>query len=1392
VNQVKLNTEFFQLLTGGTTVKRVLSIVCLAVLCLLVVNVAMAQTTATQGALRGTVTDPEGKVVPGATVTVTDTATGTSFPAIKTSQDGTFSVGNLAPGKYKVTIVADKFKTLEITDIQVIAGSTYDIPSMKMEIGAQAITTEVNAGGAAVLETTSHSVTTTITGKQITNLPFNSRSALLMGILDPGAQTSGGSRNSTFEGLPKGTINITFDGINIQDNTLKSSDGFFAINDPRIDDVAEFNITTAGNSVDKSGEGAVQMGYVSNRGGNQFHGGIWETFRNDYLDANYYYSNLFGQTRQLIKFNDYGYKVGGPIWKDKLFFFTDFDFFSLPQSVLRTRSILTPLAASGVFRYNSPAGITFTAAQGAWLTCTNQTAGNATPAATAGTCDANLYALAANNGFNTVAQTSLNPIVGTTVGQIEGSSAVAGVSTSPTSGQPWQNDISFNNVGAQTRKYPDLRLDFNASKHHSFEFDYHFAHYNSQPDLLNSVDVTYPVAPFSGSQGAQLSNRNLWVLAWRWNIGASASNELRAGLQIAPVNFSLGINTGIYPQFTTNLGTTLGRFGITGMSSTPWLSLGGIQGRNAALLQILDNFTVTKGTHTMSYGFNFTDLRYNDFFDLQGAIGFGMDTTNDPIAGIFTTGATTGNLPGIASNEIGNARNLYTSLTGRISSYSSSVAFDPVTGGFHTGKPVVDSFGQIELGFFGSDSWRVRPNLTFNFGLRWEYDGIPSDRLNEYFMLQGGYSDLYGQSGLGNLFHPGISGIGTNPAVSPTQFFVNDAGKAWANKYYRAFAPSIGIAWQPNSDNSLYKAVFGGAGKTVIRTGYSITYSREGLNNFSSIAGGNPGYTGSQFANSSTVNDPVNGLFTAGSLFLGPGVNGNAGVITSNAAQNPTSFVNSFPLTPSSGASVNSFATNIKPPMVQSWETSIQRELSPSMAIELRYVGNHGVGLWRQYNINEVNIFENGFLTEFQHAQTNWAICQANSVACKAAQGADGVSAGNQTSNNFADWGLAGQFQLPIMTASFNAGLTPATLAAAQAAGSPQQASGNFRSATFVGATGFLGLNTPGSFAATLSGNLPSFTNWSAAGLPQNLFVANPLARGGSFPFENATQSTYNAGIVDFRRRPSHGLQFDVSYTFQKSLTNYNANSSVDFGNFTTLRNRNFDKGPAPFDIRHSVKATLIYELPFGPGHKWTSSNGIVNRIIGGWEINTVTRWQTGPPIGITSGLGGTFNQNDPGINLIGITPDQLQSMLTTNKTEIANAVAYVPASLLNLSAATPISPIGGSNTSIIAPCQNAGNLCNHVFVWGPNFTRADWSLMKTTKITERVNFELRAEMLNAFNHANFYYAAAAGSSPVSISTQSGRFGLMGSNSTNGAYQDFNTTRDPGGRILQIVGRINF
>ena len=1298
-------------------VKRVLPLFCMLAIALLISTALFAQNPT--GNLTGIVLDQQGAAMVGASVEVKDSTTGGVVYTGKTSQDGHFLASNLPPGVYTVTVTADGFKTGAFNDIKITVGQTYDL-SAKMEVGQINTVVNVEGGGQQVIETQNTSVATVVSGKAITNLPFVSRSAVLLGVLDPGAQTSGGSRNTTFEGLPKGAINITFDGINIQDNTLKSNDGFFAINDPRVDDVDEFQITAAGNSVDKAGEGAVQMNYVSKRGGNAWHGGGWETFRNTYLDSNYFFNKENNLPRQILQMNDFGYKIGGPIFKDKLFFFTDFDFFQLPQSIARSRNILTPAAAAGTFTYTPSGGIP--AAIPAWETCN----------AAANTCSVNMLAMAAANGF----PSTIDPTVGKFLTAVQSSQAASGVTTSTScaSCNPlWQQQINFNAHAMGTRRYPDLRLDYNLSQHHTLEFDYHYAHYNSAPDILNSVDATYPVAPFNTNQGTQLSNRNLLVAAWRWTIGSTASNELRVGAQLAPVNFGLGINPStFYPTINTNLGPVTYRFGITGVNNF-FLSPGSNQGRNSALGEILDNFTWSKGTHNLSFGFTETDIHYNDFFTESSTATFGI-VTGDPAA---TTLFSAANVPNISSTDLGSAEGLYASLTGRVSAFSNNIAFDPKSGNFKIGAPQTDRVNQLELGAYVADSWRFRPTLTFNYGIRWQYDGPPQDKLNEYFQLNTGYAGLFGISGSGNLFKPG-----TVSGSVPT--FVNDAGTSWWNKYYKSFAPNVGLAWSPNIDQSWWKAVFGGAGRSVIRSSFAIAYDREGINNFLSVAGGNPGFTGSQVSNGAAIatDSPSTGQFVAGSEFL----NQNN---LPNVLQTPTTFSSSFPLTAASGASVNSFNPDLRPGMVESWTFGIQRELGSNQVLEVRYVGNHGVGLWRQYNLNEVNIFENGFLSEFNNAKSNLAICNAN-AACKA-------------SPSYANTGLAGQVNLPIMTGAFTGSQ------------SGSQTNANFKSSTLIND---LNLNIPGAFANSIN-TTALWTNLKTAGFPSNFWMVNPDARGGSFAMDNATQSTYNGLILDFRRRQAKGLYFDINYAFSKSLTNYYANSSVDFAGFTTLRNRGYDKGPAPFDIRHAVKGQLLYELPFGEGKRWAFHNGFANRLIGGWNINSITRWQTGPPVQITSGLGGTFNPNDPGINLLGITGSQLQSLLTTNKTQQAGTVFYVPTSLLAAN--------GRANASVLQPCATAGALCGKTFVWGPQFFRADISLVKETKITERVSLELRAEALNAFNDSDFYWACTAGSSACSISTQSTSFGKMA-----GAYQDFNTTQDPGGRVLQLVARVNF
>jgi len=1315
-------------------VKRVLPLFSMLAIALLVSTAMFGQNP--KGSLTGTVLDAQGASIVGASVEAKDSTTGSVVFTGTSGVDGHFQASNLAPGVYTVTVSTKGFKTGVFTDVKITVGQTYDLPA-KLEVGEVNTVVNVEGGGAQIVETQNASVSNVIAGRAITDLPFNARSAVLLGVLDPGAQTVGSSRSTQFEGLPKSSINITFDGINIQDQLLKSSDGFFATNDPRVDDVEEFSITDAANSADKSGEGAIQMNYVSKRGGNAWHGGAWETFRNTVLDANYFFNNETNLPRQILKFNDFGYKIGGPILKDKLFFFTDMDIFQLPASIARSRNILTPLAATGVLTYKPVLADGKTACVPGAAGCVGNGIANnwTTCSAATGTCGVDLFALATNSncGVATPCATTMDPTVKTFLGDVESARAANGVttSTSCTGCNPlWQNQINFNATQMQTRRYPDLRVDYQISQHHSLELDYHYAHYDSAPDVLNNRDATYPVAPFATNTGAQLSNRNLWVVAWRWQIGSNMSNELRAGVQLAPINFGLGITPNGYPTNATNLGTVPYTFGITGVS-TFLASPAATSGRNSALGQVLDNFTWTKGSHNMAFGFLETDIHYNEFDVQAAAVTLGV-TSADPAA---STMFATGRIPGITSTDLATAEGLYGSLSGRVTGYSNNIAFDPKTGNFGTGNPLLIKANQLELGFYATDSWRVRPNLTATYGLRWNYDGPPNDKLNELYMLSTGYAGLFGVSGQGNLFSPGtLTGSVPN--------FVNDAGKKWWNQYWKAFAPQVGLAWQPNFDNSWYKAIFGGAGKTVIRADYSIAYDREGIENFLTIAEGNPGFTGSQVFNAGSQ-------FSDGSVMLRNG--GFAGV-----SQTPTSFVSSFPLTAASGASVNSFAPNLKPGMVQSWTLGIQREIGNNQALEVRYVGNHGAGLWRQYNLNENNILENGFLSEFNNAKNNLAICKQDPTCSTPA---------NVT---YANVGLPGQVNLPIMTATFTGSKTGS------------QTNSNFKSATFIND---LNLGLAGAFAGSLNGSVANWQRLVTAGFSPNFWMVNPDARGGSFVIDNSTQSTYNGLIVDFRRRQSKGLYFDVNYAFAKSLTNYYTNSQVSFLGFTTLRDRGYDKGPAIFDIRHAVKGQMLYELPFGEGKRWNSHSAFANRIIGGWAINSITLWQTGSPIQITSGVGGTFNGSDPGLNLVGITASQLQGLLTTNKTQAPGAIFYVPQSLLDPSGN------GRANTSILQPCNTAGALCSKVFVWGPQFFRTNLSLVKTTKITERVSVELRAEALNAFNDTDFYYACSPGTTGGScaISTQSTAFGKMAA-----AYTDFNTTQDPGGRVLQLVGRVNF
>jgi len=1363
--------------------KRFNLLVLLTAFCLFGTTALMAQVP-TWGRLIGTVTDQTGAVIAGADVKVRDDATGAVIET-QAGADGQFSVGNLKPGMYTVSVTMQGFKAAEFRAVKIIVGQTYDLQA-KMEVGAVESTVVVEAG-AEVLETASPTVGTTITGKSLTQLPFTSRDALDLAILMPGAATTGRVRQTSFMGLPKGSINITYDGINAQDNILKSSDGFFTTIRPRVDSVDEFSISTAAAGSEQAGEGAVQIRFETKRGGNDFHGGVWWYHRNDFLNANYWFTNLAGLPRQRMRLNQFGYKIGGPIWKDKIFFFHAYDIYKKPDSVTRTRTILTDEAAQGIFRYTTTSSFTTTAASplATWMNCGGAFVPGFVGTVPSGTsCAATLLgiagSLAATAGTTNVLDTVTSSWINT-VNSVVGQPGV-GLNPAPS---PWQRSISFNNTSSSKRLFPDFRFDWNITKNHQFTAIYHFGNFIGFPDTLNGRDRTYPVAPFDTNQAGQNSNRNQFTGAWRWNMAANKSNELRFGVVSAPVWFFLGQKDDVYPQLNTNVGPVRVLPNTPGMSN-PFLPFGA-QPRNTALGQLIETFSWSKGKHNIVFGGSLTHIRGGILFDFAkvGSLTLGLSSF-DPA---FTRFSATASYPGSSATDRGNAQSLYAFLAGRVTAFSATAHVDDARQNFVLGGVRREKYRQTEFGIYGTDNWRIHSTLTFNYGVRWELQRSPYDTNDMYFELTNGQPDLFGISGDGNLFKPGTL-TGSYP-----QFRRKGSGR-WYDDDMNNFAPSIGLAYQPNFDNKIWNTLFGGPGKTVFRAGYAINFTREGTNNFLSISESNPGYAAPAFTSASTAAGP--GTFVAGSIQV-------QSLNVTNVQQIPTTYSTTQTIDTQRSFSVNVYNQDIGIPVVHSWSVGIQREITPNMVVEVRYVGNHGQGLWHQYNLNETNIFENGFLQEFGLAQQNLTVCLNNATLCRNAQVAAGLVFANTTSSNFGYWGLAGQSPLPIMTAAFTGTANTGVPAAASCPTSMSstllnQCNSNFASGTFVTQLGLSiggGNSTPvpGSFADTIAGNLTLMCNLAgttamgtvsgcptspATGLyPVNFFRVNPHARGGTWIMTNDSHSTYNGLQIEVRRRMSKGFQFSGNYTFSKSLTNAYADSSVSGAGFSTLRNKGYNKGISPWDLRHQYKFNGIWELPFGPGRKWSSNYGWVNRVIEGWELSGIHRWQSGRVFVLSGGLGGTVNGNDGGVELLGITPKQIQDSLTIRKLPNGN-VYWFPAALLDSSQQR-------ANSSVIRACRTAGQFCNRIYLYGPSFFRVDINVVKRTKITERVNFEFRAEFLNAFNNINFFFPGGSANSVNTAGLQSTSFGRI-----TAAYQDLSTTDDPGGRIVQIVLRVNF
>src|SRR3954469_10748772 len=526
---------------------------------------AYAQGSTTQ-TLSGTVVDASGAVIPGADITATHTGTGVVNTAVSNTE-GLFSIPSLPIGTYSVTVKLQGFKTVVINNVVLTAGSPASVKAT-MEVGGVSEQVTV-ASSSEIVQTQSSTVSQTINTNQISKLPLTSRSAMDFVNLLPGVTTANGNRQASINGLPRGTINITLDGVNVQDNTLRTSDGFFAIVSPRLDAIEEVTVSTASQDSGDSGQGAVQVKFVTRSGTNNFTGSGYYFGRRDWLNANTWFNNRDGVSKAKLRQNQTGFRAGGPIvipglfdGHNKAFFFANYEELRQPNDVTRNnRNVLSPAAQAGNYCYT-------------------------------GGC-VNVLQLAAANGQ----LSSLDPTVGKVLGDIR--SAVSGGSLADID----QNVQAFTfNVPVQTqRRYPTFSLDYNLSKSHRAKFAYNYQKFFDSPHTHNPMEGAFPGFPIGPTQAAI---RRGWSGSVRSTLGRNLVNEARVGYSGAPVRFFDEITTDMYSDyqgFEMNF-PTVGS-ALTGPAPTgvfrPHLRKGNAQPPDTS-------FHWLKGSHSLTFGGSFT------------------------------------------------------------------------------------------------------------------------------------------------------------------------------------------------------------------------------------------------------------------------------------------------------------------------------------------------------------------------------------------------------------------------------------------------------------------------------------------------------------------------------------------------------------------------------------------------------------------------------------------------------------------------------------------------------------------------------------------------------------------------------------------------------------------
>ena len=1138
--------------------KSIRSAICLLILFALASVNVLAQTSTSR--ITGTVTDATGAVVPGATVTVKNEATGTTQTQL-TTDAGLYAFNSLPVGAYTLTVERSGFKTSQRTGniLEINTPLTVDVVMAAGEV-SEVVTVQA---GAEQIQTSNATIGNVVEQKAIEQLPLNGRNPLTLITLEPGVvQRSFGGVGSGIHvnGSRDRAYNVTIDGIEANESSVPNPvSNLYRLNP---DNVQEYKVTTNNATAEEGRNSGASVSVGTRSGTNELHGTLFYFHRNDALNSNEFFLNAQRLPKPVIKLHQYGGEAGGPIVENKTFFFASYqkNQVSFTQPVDQTFGVpivYTTLARQGIFRY-------FVPNPASPLVINGQTITRNSPLLVdplTGAFRAGVHLCATDTELGCIRTYNIFSASNNTQNRVADTAVAALLNP-----RPLPNNFGAGGDGLNTAAFlwnpPTkidgpayvFRVDHTFNEKNSMFARFLFSDYNTlEGDPLNSRPQVFPGFPPLGEVFRRTHN---FAINWRRVLSPRIVNELTAGYARFEFLFTQGEADPSFPNIPP--------FDFNNVSepynNTPRTY------RAVTTPQLLDNLSIVSGAHVYRAGFNFRFYRHVDQRGQPGGInvtpavdfassrrnpftaaGGGFNAASD-----INTAVDNVTLGGLINNLIG--------LPARIQQTFISNLSDNVFLPFQVGDTVTLFAEQHKLNqynFYFQDEWKLKPNLTLNYGVRWE--------INPAATTVGG-----------DVLRATTPIVGTG---APVTF-------AKADKWYDitkigVFGPRLGLAWSPDYKSGFLRSLFGETGRSAIRIGYGIAYDTISSFQVTAAAGRVPGLL---VTCSSTF------PFTTATNGCTPPPNQTiaGGFPQSLAPPNikPSSFLTLRSELFSNAPPITVFAPEMKVPTVHQWSLSFQRELPMGLVAQMAYVGRAGNRLFMAYNINSISA--DPILASFGLMQEN--LRRGCTPAGNAAQNT-GTPCVNPIPAS----------QIPLIGQLTAAGVNGVTFV---------------NNSTVVGQ---LNTNAAGALAERIEDNtlglrLRPNQQFSTITYLDNSGASNYHA--AQFTLRKRFSSGLGMNLAyTFAKSIDNQSVDPVGAASGGGLSTTTSRAPTDIRNFREERAR------SDFDRTHVFTLGAAWDLPVGHGKTFLGdAPGWVNQFLGGWSINGIFNAMSGEPFSVRSG----------------------------------------------------------------------------------------------------------------------------------------------------------------------------